>query len=136
MSGYSTSGTWAVRSGATIIGPFDGRTAARTFALEMRAEGKPAEAVPLRSPAEVRLAVELEGTHQPRAVLPDQAAPTCSCGLVARPQVCNACRKGEHVDCHGHAAWDKAAHGDPVYCPCAHLPRRSPLTTPTPRGDR
>lgn len=68
MSGYSTTGTWAVQSGPTLVGPFDGATPALAFAREMRRVGKAARPVKLWSPVEARQAVAHEGTHQPGGV--------------------------------------------------------------------
>lgn len=59
MSGYSSTGQWAVRSGGRLAGPLDGRTPALALARELRADGYEAELVRLWEPAEFRKAARV-----------------------------------------------------------------------------
>lgn len=64
LNGYSTTGTWIVRSGDRLIGPFNGKSPAMRHRRELIDAGYPAEAEQLWSPADVRKAIQVrDGTY-------------------------------------------------------------------------
>jgi hypothetical protein len=64
MSGYSQTGQWVVRSGDTIIGPFDGKTPARQYAAKAHRAGLAAKIERLWSTSVADKWIEL---HAPKA---------------------------------------------------------------------